>query len=107
MFLGYASESKGYRLWCPSSKKVIQSRDITFDEFTMFSPGKESTLSSIGAGDLYDTSDKVELEVPTQGGGMTSTLPYSTDEVPIDEPRRSTSSPDESQVKDTYFIARD
>jgi len=23
MFLGYASESKGYRMWCPDSKKVI------------------------------------------------------------------------------------
>jgi len=40
MFLGYASESKGYRLWCPDSKKVIQSRDINFNETVMFSPGK-------------------------------------------------------------------
>ena len=26
IFLGYASESKRYHLWCPGSKKVIQSR---------------------------------------------------------------------------------
>jgi len=31
MFLGYVYESKGYRIWCPDSKKVIQSRDITFN----------------------------------------------------------------------------
>lgn len=34
IFLGYASESKGYRLWSmdPESRKVILSRDVTFDE---------------------------------------------------------------------------
>ena len=29
MFLSYASKSKGYRMWCPNSYKVIQSRDVT------------------------------------------------------------------------------
>ena len=28
MFLGYAFESKGYRLWCLCSKKVIQSHNL-------------------------------------------------------------------------------
>ena len=45
MFLGYASEFKGYCLWCPSSKKVIQSQDVTFNASAMFSPRKESTVS--------------------------------------------------------------
>ena len=26
---------KGYRLWCLSSKKIISSRDVTFDKFAM------------------------------------------------------------------------
>ena len=39
MILGYASESKGYRMWCPDSKKVIQSRDVTFNENAMLSSG--------------------------------------------------------------------
>ena len=51
IFLGYAPESKGYRMWCPESKKVIQSRDVTFNENTMLSYGKESLVSSAGTGD--------------------------------------------------------
>nr|GFD60167.1 retrovirus-related Pol polyprotein from transposon TNT 1-94 [Tanacetum cinerariifolium] len=26
---------KGYRLWCPETKKTIFSRDVTFNEFSM------------------------------------------------------------------------
>ena len=47
MFLGYTSESKGYRMWCPDSKN-IQSRDVTFDENAMLSFGKESVVASTG-----------------------------------------------------------
>ena len=61
MFLGYASESKGYRLWCPNSKKVVQSWDITFNETAMFSPRKESVYIS----NHEDVSEKVEFDIPT------------------------------------------
>ena len=46
MFLGYASESKGYRMWYPDSNKVIQSRDVTFNENAMLYSRKESVVSS-------------------------------------------------------------
>jgi len=46
MFLEYASESKGYQIWCPDSKKVIQSRDVTFNKNAVLSSGKESIISS-------------------------------------------------------------
>ena len=49
MFLGYASESKEY--WYPDSKKVIQNRDVTFNENAMLFFGKESVVSSAGTGD--------------------------------------------------------
>ena len=62
MFLGYASESKGYRMWCPESKKVIQSRDVTFNETAMLSSRKDSVASSTGAGDQEDTSIEIEEE---------------------------------------------
>ena len=65
MFLGYASESKGYHLWCLSSKKFIQSRDVLCNESAMCSPGKESTVSATSACNPHDTNDKVQLEVPT------------------------------------------
>ncbi|KAE8730408.1 BTB/POZ domain-containing protein NPY2 [Hibiscus syriacus] len=35
IFMGITSGVKGYRLWCPETKKIIFSRDVTFDESTM------------------------------------------------------------------------
>ncbi|KAE8690124.1 hypothetical protein F3Y22_tig00110926pilonHSYRG00104 [Hibiscus syriacus] len=35
IFIGITSGVKGYRLWCPETKKIIFSRDVTFDESTM------------------------------------------------------------------------
>ena len=35
LFMGVTSGVKGYRLWCLSSKKIISSRDVTFDESFM------------------------------------------------------------------------
>ena len=35
LFIGVTLGVKGYRLWCLSSKKIIPSRDVTFDESAM------------------------------------------------------------------------
>ena len=35
LFMGVTSGVKGYRLWCLSSKKIISSRDVIFDESSM------------------------------------------------------------------------
>ena len=35
LFMGVTSGVKGYRLWCLSLKKIISSRDVTFDESAM------------------------------------------------------------------------
>jgi len=102
MFLGYASESKGYRLWCPDFKKVIQSRDITFNETVMFSPWKESVVT----GSQEDVSEKLEFEIPTgapQGG---DTLPHSSSEVQSEKINPNISSP-KPQATDTYSLAHD
>jgi len=50
-------------LWCPDSKKVIQSRDVTFNENAMLSYGNESVISSTGIGDQEDASRTMEIEV--------------------------------------------
>jgi len=75
MFFGYASESKGYRMWCPEPKKVIQSRDVTFNETTILSSGTDSVVSSTSVGDQEDTGNSMEIEVETviaQDGALIS-----------------------------------
>jgi len=94
MFLGYGSESKGYRLWCPTSKKLIQSRNVKFNESAMFSPGNEPDIDA-------GNQDKVEFEVFPQGGGSPS-LPPSCSETKDHIP-----SPVETPVEDLLSIARD
>ena len=37
LFLGITSGIKGYRLWCPETKKIIFSRDVIFDESSRWS----------------------------------------------------------------------
>nr|KYP33708.1 Retrovirus-related Pol polyprotein from transposon TNT 1-94 [Cajanus cajan]KYP40580.1 Retrovirus-related Pol polyprotein from transposon TNT 1-94 [Cajanus cajan] len=36
LFMGYGDAVKGYRIWSPSERKVILSRDVIFDESHMF-----------------------------------------------------------------------
>ncbi|GFS33516.1 hypothetical protein Acr_00g0028940 [Actinidia rufa] len=42
MFLGFSFGTKAYRLWCLELKKVVLSRDVTFDEFGMLHSEKEN-----------------------------------------------------------------
>jgi hypothetical protein len=41
--VGYGEETKGWRLYDPVSKKIIISRDVTFDEQLLISDFKDST----------------------------------------------------------------
>ena len=54
LFMGITSGIKGYRLWCPETKKTIFSRDVTFNESTM--------LKKVNAKQLDGTPKKVEFE---------------------------------------------
>ena len=65
MFLGYAYECKGCRMWYLDSKKVIQSTYVTFNKNAMLSSGRESIISFAGTCDQEDASRKVEIEVET------------------------------------------
>ena len=45
LFMGYKPGVKGYKLWCPKSRKVIISRDVVFDETAMLRAPSESSAS--------------------------------------------------------------
>lgn len=65
IFLGFSGGVKGYRLWCSESKKVILSRDVTFDESGMLQQEKSQEKEK-QSGD----AQQVELE--------TSVIPIKT-----------------------------
>ena len=52
-------------MWCPDSKKVIQCRDITFNENAMLSYGNKFIVSLTSTCDQEIPSRKVEIEVET------------------------------------------
>ena len=55
IFVGYSSESKGYRLYHPQTKRILVSHDVVFVEDAiqpLLSCTKETSISSR---DVYDT----------------------------------------------------
>ncbi|KAL5806266.1 hypothetical protein ACOSQ4_028999 [Xanthoceras sorbifolium] len=65
IFLSYASEVKGYRLWCLDSKspKFVISRNVSFNESALLTQKKESPVSS-DTDTIGGASKLVEREVP-------------------------------------------
>jgi len=114
MFLGYASESKGYRLWCsdPKSQKLILSRDVTFNEDALLSSGKQSFLSSsTSTGNLQSTSEKVEFVLkpaaPNVDVPSSSTNESNINDHCVDDDRDDNTTSPIKQPRDDYSIARD
>lgn len=49
IFLGYATRVKCYRLWCIEkgrTPKIMLSRDVTFDEFSICNQGKSDEIQA-------------------------------------------------------------
>lgn len=57
IMVGYSSESKAYRLWCPKTKTIIKGRDVRF---------LENEMSGVGSGNETSRSEDTNemLEVP-------------------------------------------
>ena len=49
IFLGYNSSVKGYKLWCPETKKLVISIDVIFDETSMIQvlAPKDSSVETV------------------------------------------------------------
>ena len=50
IFMGFSLGVKGYRLWCTETKKTIQSRDVTFNDFEFVKPIKQVEESIVESG---------------------------------------------------------
>ncbi|KAJ4711012.1 Retrovirus-related Pol polyprotein from transposon TNT 1-94 [Melia azedarach] len=59
VFVGYGDGVKGYRIWSPSEKSVILSRNVVFDENSMFNP----TVKSIVVSENGSVEKQVEQQV--------------------------------------------
>ncbi|GJU57696.1 transposable element [Tanacetum coccineum] len=46
LFMGITSRIKGYRLWCPETKKTIFSRDVTFNESAMLKKQQHESITT-------------------------------------------------------------
>ena len=57
IFLGFGLGVKGYRLWCTKTKKIIHSRDVTFNKFKFVKPIKQVEESIVES-----NSQQVEFE---------------------------------------------
>nr|GEW84676.1 retrotransposon protein, putative, Ty1-copia subclass [Tanacetum cinerariifolium] len=87
LFMGITFGIKGYRLWCPETKKTIFSRDVTFNESAM--------LKKVNAKQLDGTPKTVEFEriiVPadreTDDNSPMVEGDYEKEEVQAEEPRQ-------------------
>ena len=60
VFLGYGDRVKGYKIWSPSSEnRVIISRNVIFDENSMFNP----TVKSVIVSEIGSVEKQVEHQV--------------------------------------------
>ncbi|KAG6421220.1 hypothetical protein SASPL_117770 [Salvia splendens] len=89
--MGFSAGVKGYRLWCLESKKMIVSRDVTFDESSMLN--KVNPNSSDTSQQVEYTPKQVEFEeavvIPTTNttnDSPTEEEESDDEEVPPQEP---------------------
>jgi hypothetical protein len=70
-FIGYGSGVKGYHLLCADYKKVIVSRDVTFDESIFSSSGGVSDSGSSSTSIPETTNENLEVGVPINVDSVT------------------------------------
>ena len=79
LFMGVTSGVKGYRLWCLSSKKIISSRDVTFNESAMLK--KETTDGKVS----HNTFQLLEGRLPQVEGTRKQVEFQTTSAKPVED----------------------
>ena len=78
VFIGYATQSKAYRLYNPVSKKVIISRNVVFDEESKWNWKGDQNEEAVEQRLHSNDSSVEDAEIEAQGseleGGMASPL---------------------------------
>ena len=75
LLMGIISGVKGYRLWCLETRKVIFSRDVTFDESTLTNKVTVEEVKQIdGASKQVEFEGKIIF--PTQGSNEETTKDF-------------------------------
>ncbi|TXG70734.1 hypothetical protein EZV62_005669 [Acer yangbiense] len=75
IFVGFSEGVKGFRLWNPESKKIILSRDVTFDESAMLKQIPRDTEN-----ENPNSLQQVEFETPKKSEKASSTVDHPDDE---------------------------
>ncbi|KAG8500107.1 hypothetical protein CXB51_003710 [Gossypium anomalum] len=86
LFLGITDGVKGYRLWCPDIRKIVFSRDVTFDESTMLkykdSQKDDKTSNTLQQVEL-EKRPRREIRKPARFDDIAAyALPIADDDVP-------------------------
>ncbi|KAL5850870.1 hypothetical protein ACOSQ4_008883 [Xanthoceras sorbifolium] len=83
LFMGITTGVKGYRLWCPETKKIIFSRDVTFDESAMLKKVTKDDIQQID--DTPQQVEKTPKQVEFEGRRIGSVINKADGETPTAE----------------------
>ena len=106
IFLGYNPGVKGYKLWSSDLKKVIISRDVTFDESAMIQPVADYPKSTDASSEASTEQAQMEVEFPTSPITIPSSVEQQESFSPDEPVVVESLTPSQSQAT-TRCIARD
>ena len=87
VFVGYDSNSKGYKLYNPSNGKVVVSRDVEFDEEAMWNwEAREEEVYDFFP--YFDQETMVPIQETTPSSSPTHVAPLSSQESSSEKPRK-------------------
>ncbi|KAG8502301.1 hypothetical protein CXB51_002217 [Gossypium anomalum] len=85
LFMGITSGVKGFRLWCLDTKKMIGSRDVTFDESATLKKVEfeQVRICPVNKSNSPATMEELEVEEVLTQEPLTYALPVVDDDIPV------------------------